>query len=125
MIRKYFSGLLAAFLAITMVAFTPSEKEPERQTTSTFYYVPPEEGDYSLQSVETESNWKIAPLEMPTCDGDNKACSIEVDNDDTNGSGSLRTLAFELEAIPGSGSIADHVPDVINTTEILSKVDKD
>jgi hypothetical protein len=124
MIRKYFSGLLAAFLAVAMVAFTPSEKEPESLTNHTFYYVPPATGDYSKASVEDVSNWKTALSPLPGCpSGSQKACSIEVAESNTTGSGSSRTLNFELDIIPGSGGEDNgHVPNAM--TQILNQVDR-
>lgn len=122
MIRKYFSGLLAAFLAVAMVAFTPSEKEPALQSTSTFYFVPPGGSDFTEDAVEDIDNWTTAPSSTPSCSGANKACRIVVSNSNIDENGKLN---FELNAMQGENQVEEeYVPDQLNTPEIISQVDR-
>jgi hypothetical protein len=122
--KRYMFGLVATVIALGAVAFTKPTANTKPLANSTFYYVAPSSGDYTLASVETESNWKTAPSPIPTCSSTpNKACSIVVDNSSTTGSGTSRALNFSLHAKAGAGGSSNgNVPDPANTPQIISDV---
>lgn len=124
--KRYLSGIIAVVIALSAAAFTMPAKENKSLDSFTFYYLPPAANDYSINSVQDESNWKTAPSPMPQCGSTaNKACSIVVDGNNTTGSGATRELDFELHAVAGAGgSGSGYVPQLSTTPEITSKVDK-
>ncbi len=124
--KHYIFGLMAIVIAFGAVAFTKPTADTKSLLNSTFYYVAPSSGDYTLISVETESNWKTAPSPVPTCFSTaNKACSIVVDNTNTTGTGASRALNFNLNAKVGAGgSSSGYIPDQTATSQIISEINK-
>lgn len=122
--KRTMFGLMATIIAFGAVAFTKKDAGTESILNSTFYYVAPSSGDYTLASVETESNWKTAPSPIPTCSSTpNKACSIVVDNTNTTGSGTSRALNFSLHAKAGAGGSSNgNVPDQATTPQLISNI---
>ena len=123
--KRYIFSLLAAIVALGAISFTKPSVKLSPSTSYTFYYVAPGGTSYTQANVEVESNWKTAPSPIPSCLGTNKACSIVVDAANTSGTGSARTLTFNLHAKAGAGGGANgYVPDLTMTTEIISNVNR-
>jgi hypothetical protein len=127
MIRKYGIGLLALVIAVAAVAFTKPEKKPF--TSHTFYYVAPGGTDYSESSVENKVNWTSNLMSPPTCNGSNKACQIDVDDNYTETVSGVRVFKTtgvfiaQIAAQPGGGS--NYVPiDGSPSVGVTDKADR-
>lgn len=132
--KKYVFGLVAMVMAIGMVAFTEkgkSDKKVKLRATTNFYYFPPEENDYSEESVEDKDNWKSIGGDPLDCTNTpEKACLIEVNDDytelDVNNVRVFRTsvMVANIIAQPGNADPADHIPDLSLSTGLDGKSDK-
>lgn len=69
---------------------TSAFKKAPLADTYIFEYQPPSSNDYSVASVENDSNW-VYTATAPDCGGTEKACSLEVPENDVN-TGTTPTL---------------------------------
>jgi hypothetical protein len=123
--KRYFSGITVAIVAIAAAAFTTQPKEVD-QDSDTFFY---NSGTYTEPQVETNANWQYGGDD---CGGTaNKACQMQVSRTYTHpvsGGRALNTTAsggpiLAISATLGANSV-DYVPDPATTTGISSPVNK-
>ncbi len=100
-LKNYAMALVALVIAATSVTLMSFAKS--NHTMVTLYF----QGDTQNQNeIEDASNW-VEQGTPPSCNGEDKACSITVDPADATGLDGSRQLdpsRITLEAIPGSGS---------------------
>lgn len=100
-LKNYAMALVALVIAATSVTLMSFAKS--NQTMVTLYF----QGDTQNQNeIEDASNW-VEQGTPPSCNGEDKACSISVNAADATGSPGSRQLnpsRITLEAIPGAGS---------------------
>ena len=117
--RKLYAAIVAAVTILGFSAFKITEsKEGKILAPVTIYFHG--EADDPVQVAE-ESNWKDTPNGQ-SCEGENLACSMEVDADDLTPSGTLDPDKIELTAVPSptgytpakSGGDSPTEPEIFN-----------
>ncbi len=95
--KRYLTGILAAIIAISAVAFTQPSKSLDMVI---FTYTPPSPGDYSQSSVQNKDNWEPG---TETCSEDDiRACSLEVNSANTTSGGTKLGSSVSITATEGT-----------------------
>lgn len=95
--KRYITGILAAIIAISAVAFTPPSNSRDMVI---FTYTPPSPGDYSQSSVQNKDNW--APGTETCSEDDVRACSVEVSSSNTTAGGTKLGSSVSINATEGT-----------------------
>lgn len=100
--KRYFFGILAVVLAISATAFKTIKEKKTQADKYVFAY----SGDYSVLSVQNESNWSYVGMNQSLCNNTNqKACRVAVIEsyvNDPTGSPTLKTTANITATLSGT-----------------------
>lgn len=127
--KRYILSLIAIVFASGMTAFTKTESDVAPDATYTFYYIAPGGTDFSQLAVQNKANWISNPGTLPTCNGANKACRVEVTDTytDLDGSGVrvFKTSGSVANIVADEGNMANlYVPIVASSTGLQGKTDR-
>lgn len=113
--KRYILGIFATAIAISLAAFTTPEKPPKPPVDFYVFEFNPNLS-YSVNNVETESNWIYKGLNQAMCEIQNeKACRVKVVQsyvNDPTGSPTLKTTANIAATLSGTTA---HVTSIDGT----------
>lgn len=117
---RYFIGIMAIIFAIAGAAFKAPVKKAEKNKFAlvTFHYNAPATNPYSYNNVTNRSLWSQGTA---TCaSGSDKACTLQVNSDQVNGSGGLATSVV-IDAVQGTEAGNYRVSGGANISSFVNK----